>query len=94
MRIYSFRLKPGQDLRVEIIKFAKINNIKAGSILTCVGALKPSIIWMAGATPDKQEIKTYNETHEIVSLVGTLSDNDCHLHISLSNKNGNVIGGH
>ena len=49
---------------------------------------------MAGATPDKQEIKTYNETHEIVSLVGTLSDNDCHLHISLSNKNGNVIGGH
>ena len=31
--------------------------------------------------------------HEIVSLVGTLAD-EGHLHASLSDKDGNVIGGH
>ena len=31
--------------------------------------------------------------HEIVSLVGTLA-NEGHLHASLSDKDGNVIGGH
>jgi predicted DNA-binding protein with PD1-like motif len=40
-------------------------------------------------------VKTFNEYYEIVSLVGTLSClNGHHLHISLSDKNGNVIGGH
>src|SRR5581483_8492810 len=65
-----------------------------GSILTCVGALKPFVLRMAGATPDKQDIKTYEDKHEIVSLVGTLTGDDCHLHISLSNKEGRVIGGY
>lgn len=31
--------------------------------------------------------------HEIVSLVGTLAD-EGHLHASLSDKNGHVVGGH
>jgi predicted DNA-binding protein with PD1-like motif len=41
------------------------------------------------------KVKTFNENYEIVSLVGTLSSLDGHhLHISLSDKEGNVIGGH
>jgi uncharacterized protein len=41
------------------------------------------------------KINEYNEHHEIVSLVGTLSNNDAsHLHISISDKNGLVKGGH
>ena len=94
MSLFSVRLKPGQDLRKELINFARDNNIKAGSIVTCVGTLKPSILRMAGATPDKQKIRTFADTHEIVSLVGTLTYDDCHLHIALSNKDGEVIGGH
>lgn len=94
MSLFSVRLKPGQDLRKELIDFAKDNNIKAGSIVTCVGALKPSTLRMAGAMPDKQKIRTFADTHGIVSLVGTLTYNDCHLHIALSNKDGEVIGGH
>jgi hypothetical protein len=94
MKLYTVRLNNNQDLRVELLRFAKQNSIQAGSILTCVGALKSFVLRMAGATPDKQDIRTFSGKHEIVSLVGTLSNNDCHLHIALSNKDGQVIGGH
>ena len=39
-------------------------------------------------------LKTFEGKFEIVSLVGTFSLDGCHLHISLSDKDGNVIGGH
>jgi len=94
MKLYTLRLKQNQDLKVELLKFAQVNDIKAGSVITCVGALKFFVLRMAGATPDKQDIRTYNESHEIVSLVGTLTGIDCHLHIALSNKEGQVVGGH
>lgn len=94
MKLYTLRLKQNQDLRMELLKYAKQNNIKAGSILTCVGALKPFVLRMAGATPDKQDIRAYEDKHEIVSLVGTLTGDDCHLHIALSSKEGVVVGGH
>ena len=35
-----------------------------------------------------------NDRHEIVSLVGTLSGGNGHLHVSLSDAKGGVIGGH
>lgn len=44
---------------------------------------------------DSTSIKTYEGPFEIVSLVGTLSGGEGgHLHISLSDSNGRVFGGH
>lgn len=40
------------------------------------------------------EIRDWNERMEVVSLVGTLSSSGKHLHMSLSDKNGVVVGGH
>lgn len=94
MKFYSLRLKPGQDLRDELLSFANANNVRAGAIVTCVGALGNFQLRMAGATPDKQDIRTYEDHHEIVSLVGTINREACHLHISLSDIDGNVVGGH
>lgn len=94
MKLYSVRLKPGQDLRKELLAFAKTNHIQAGSIGTCVGALKSVTLRMAGATPNKQDLRTFNQPYEIVSLVGTVTGKDCHLHIALADKEGTVIGGH
>ena len=48
MKTYAFRLKPGQDLRSEIEKFAKRKNIKAGIVLTGVGNLNKVVLRMAG----------------------------------------------
>ena len=50
---------------------------------------------MDGKDNDENEIKYYNQRFEIIGLTGTFSRNDgCHLHISLSDSNGNAIGGH
>ena len=94
MKLYTLRLHPKQDLRQELQKFAALNNIQAGFILTCVGALVRMNVRMAGATPDTQVVKELDEEFEIVSLVGTLTTDDCHLHVAGSNTEGVVIGGH
>ena len=90
MKTYSVRFEPGQDLKEALKTFTTANGIQAGSIITSVGALSKARLRMAGA----QEIKEFEGPFEIVSLVGTLSPEKCHLHISLSDKEGRVIGGH
>lgn len=94
MKIYTFRLKSGDDLVTEIVRFTNDNNIKAGFIITCVASLKYVTMRMAGAKPNNQDIRTVKGPLEVVSLVGTISVNGCHLHIGVSNKEGKVIGGH
>ena len=91
METFAFRLKPNQDLKKELKKFIISNNIEAGYILTCVGSLKKAALRLA----EEDVTKTFDEKFEIVSLVGTLSQDGIHAHISLSGfKDGNVIGGH
>jgi len=94
MKLHTLRLHPGNDLRQSLQAFAAHHRIQAGFIITCVGALTCLHIRMAGATPDKQVVKKLAEEFEIVSLVGTLTADDCHLHISASDKEGAVWGGH
>ena len=90
MKIHAFRIKPGQDLKIFLEDYIRRNRIKAAFILTCVGSLNYAILRMA----DTLEIKEFDEKFEILSLVGTFSVDGCHLHISLSKKDGSVIGGH
>ncbi len=81
---------PGDDLKLSLEKYVKEQNIYAGCIVTCVGSLKRAVIRMANASgPTEMEQK-----FEIVSLVGTLSVDGCHVHICLSDENGVVTGGH
>lgn len=94
MRQLSFRLKPGQFLKEEIERTAVDHKIKAGVLLSVVGGLENAVLRMAGSDFDHQTVKDWNEKFEIVSGTGTISDAGCHLHVSLSDKEGNVIGGH
>ena len=94
MKTYAFRLRPGQDLKLEIERYAKANNIQAGFIVTCVAGLEQATLRMAGAMPDKQDIRTFEGALEVTSLVGTVSVNGCHLHLSVSDKEGKAFGGH
>jgi predicted DNA-binding protein with PD1-like motif len=90
LKIYALRLKPGQDLRVELEKFTKENKISAGFIITTVGSLKETKIRLA----DKPDAASFEGKFEIVSLTGTLSADGVHLHISVSDSTGKTIGGH
>src|SRR6266511_4642975 len=94
MKIHTFRLKPGSDLKTEIEKFVTTKNIQAGFIITCVAGLSQAVLRMAGAMPDKQDIRTYKGDFEVTSLVGTVSVNGVHLHLAISDKEGQGFGGH
>lgn len=90
LKTHAFRLKPGQDLKKEIEGFVQDNHIEAGWIMTCVGSLTQSHLRFAN-----QPNGTKSTGHfEIVSLVGTISINGSHLHMSISDSTGKTTGGH
>lgn len=90
MTVHALRLHPGQDLKRELDAFAKAQNLQAGFIITGVGSLRKVAIRPANQT----EALLREAKFEIVSLVGTLSPDGSHLHISLSDGTGATIGGH
>lgn len=94
MHQLTFRLRPGQLLKEEIEKMVIDQDIKAGVLLSIVGGLENAVLRMAGSEPDNQIVKEWNEVFEIVSGTGTVSIQGCHIHVSLSDQKGTVIGGH
>jgi predicted DNA-binding protein with PD1-like motif len=94
MRQLTFRLLPGQDLKQEIEKHVQEHKVTAGCLGSIVGGLEVAVLRMAGSTPDNQTVKTFSGPFEIVAGTGTLSLDKCHIHLSLSDREGRVIGGH
>ncbi|WP_138503111.1 PPC domain-containing DNA-binding protein [Spirosoma lacussanchae] len=90
MHTYSFRLRPGQDLKKELEKVVQQQRIGAGAILTCVGSLTDVTLRLA----NQEGPSTWHGHFEIVSLVGTLSANGSHIHLSVSDSTGRTLGGH
>ncbi len=94
MKHVAFRLKKGQDLKKSIEQTAVEKNIKAGVLLSVVGCLSKAKLRMAGATAGNQVINEYVGPFELVSGTGTISDQGCHIHVAISDKDAKVIGGH
>ncbi|HEA84467.1 MAG TPA: DNA-binding protein [Candidatus Wildermuthbacteria bacterium] len=94
MKQITFRLKPGQLLKEEIEKAARDQGVKAGVLLSIVGGLENAVLRMSGSEPGNQAVKKWQGPFEIVSGTGTISEEGCHIHLALSDKEGNVIGGH
>lgn len=87
---HAIRLTENQDLKKEIIKYAEEHNIVAGAVLSGVGCVKKINVRTAKALKCIEK----EENYEIVSLMGTISKDGVHLHISLSDEEGITIGGH
>lgn len=94
MRVHTFRITPGNDLKTSIESYVTDHNIQTGFIITCVAGLSQATLRMAGAVPEKQDIRTYKGDYEVTSLVGTASINGVHLHLAISDKEGAGFGGH
>lgn len=90
IRVHVLRLNPHDDLRVALEDYTRTHHLRAGFIMTAVGSLESAQLRLA----DQKESTTFAGKFEIVSLVGTLSPNGPHLHISLSDEKGKTIGGH
>jgi len=90
MKTYMFRLRPGDDLLQSVVEFCRRQDLKAAVILTCVGSLRHASIRLA----NQPTATAYEGKFEIDSLVGTVSKDGPHIHISLSDSNGKMVGGH
>ena len=86
---HCFRLTKGMDLKKEIEEYSIDNNL-SGCILCCVGCLDKLVIRLA----DGVSVLEKEGHFEIVSVTGTLSKDGVHIHISVSDEEGNTIGGH
>jgi len=96
MECVVIRLEPGQKLKESLLQACAVGNFKAASILSCVGSLQRCTLRLANAAIGvPNDFLDINTKREILSLVGTLAaDGNCHMHISLGDAEGNVVGGH
>jgi len=91
LQMYPVRLRPGQELSSALASFVREHQLTSAFVLSCVGSVTHARLRMA----DAEIIRDFPGHREIVSLVGTLSGGEAgHLHTSLSDVNGDVIGGH
>jgi predicted DNA-binding protein with PD1-like motif len=86
-------LHPGDDLVDSIMNFAREHSINAGGIVTCVGSLDHARLRYANQN-NYEDLDAKGKHFEIVSLVGTFSATDRHLHLAVANEQGAVFGGH
>ena len=90
MRCICTRLHGGDDIMLSIKDLCKTEHIRAGVILSGVGCVLHTRLRDAGGV----NIHEIAEHMEIVSMTGTVSENRCHIHISLSKEDLSTIGGH
>ena len=88
--MYIFRLHRGDDLKQSILEFCKMNNINSGIIACAVGCCSKVRFRLAGAESFYEDERDY----EIVSIMGTISKDGVHIHISFADDTGKVVGGH
>ncbi|MDR7271804.1 putative DNA-binding protein with PD1-like motif [Pelomonas saccharophila] len=85
MKVEPLRLNPGDDLRGALEALARTGFVVAG-----IGSLSHAQLRFAGE-PQSTRIEG---PLEILTLSGSLTPAGAHLHASLSDASGRVLGGH
>ncbi len=86
MKGMAVRLRPGDDLERALEAMAG----DATFVVSGIGSLDPVALRYAG----RKEVSVLQGAHEILTLAGSLSRDGAHLHMSVSNAEGRVLGGH
>ena len=90
MHAMTFRLSPGDDLRSALDQAFHAHRLSAAFVLQGIGSLSVAKIRYAG----RDEATELRGDLEILTLAGTLSAQGPHLHMSVSDADGRVSGGH
>lgn len=90
MLMRALRLTPGQDLRRALECAVYSEGISAAFVLSGIGSLLRAHLRRAGA----EESDALDGNLELLTLAGTIAANGSHLHATLADANGAVIGGH
>lgn len=90
---YFVKVPSGTDIVQCLRDFTAKHNLRAAFLIHCTGQICKAKIRLAEATAGFDPIREVSGICQIESLVGTLS-NGRHLHVSLTDKHGEVVGGH
>lgn len=90
MTLLPLRLSPGQDLRRALEDAVAARGVTAAFVVAGIGSLSAARLRLA----DAREAETVATPCEILTLSGTIAGRGSHLHASLSDATGAVVGGH
>ena len=90
MHVLPLRLNPGADLRSTLAAALAETGAQAGFVLQAIGSLSVARLRLAG----RDELTELSGDYEILTLAGSLSVDGPHLHMSIADRDGNVLGGH
>lgn len=95
LRIEVLRLQPGEDLRGALQEWCRAAAtaavpVQAACVLSAVGSLTRAMLRYADAPAGTR----IDGPLELLTLAGTLGTGGVHLHASVADANGQVLGGH
>ncbi|NML16785.1 PPC domain-containing DNA-binding protein [Azohydromonas caseinilytica] len=90
MPFLPLRLQPGVDLRRALEAALANQPCEAGFVVSGIGSLGQARLRLAGAT----DVLELDGALEILTLAGSVAVNGSHLHASLADAQGRVLGGH
>ena len=90
MDVHVLRLKPGQDLCEALQQEAFVQQWRAACVLSAVGSFSQAVLRYAAG----DEGTVLQGPLELVTLGGTFEAGGMHLHASVSDRQGEVRGGH
>ncbi|WP_251848496.1 PPC domain-containing DNA-binding protein [Atlantibacter hermannii] len=89
-RFYALRLLPGDEVLSQLRAFIQHHQLQAAWIAGCTGSLSDVALRYAG----QEETTLLCGTYEVISMSGTLELTGEHLHLSISDPHGGMLGGH
>lgn len=90
MHALPIRLRPQQDLRTALDAILLDAGLGAAFVVQGIGSLSVARIRLAG----KDDAIELRGDLEILTLAGSLSPDGGHLHVSVADAQGRVVGGH
>ena len=90
MKTLPLRLNPGDDLRAALDAALAALGAEAAFVLAGIGSLREARVRLAGREAPHHVVGDL----EILTLAGTLGAGGSHLHASLADADGHVLGGH
>lgn len=90
MDTLPLRLNPGDDLRAALVAAVQAQGWQAAFVLAGIGSLSDARLRLAAA----DGATVVSGPSEILTLSGSLGADHAHLHMSVSDAQGRVWGGH
>lgn len=90
MRVHCVRLLPGEDVLRSLKNFVESRSIRAAALISAVGSTATTVLRPAGMRTSREFVGKF----EVVSLSGTIGGKGHHLHMSISDSECKVLGGH